>query len=157
MRLALLVSFLSGCGGKTSEPAPQPALLGTYTRASIEHLSKSCRGAVSWSGESSFTCLTGEKPLRYYMVDFDASGVITGISFAVLDQHEIVETFERTFTPIVDPSVRDVLRASITNLGPSLTILAPQLAGRSYAWKGPDGSERRSLSWSYRPLSPAPP
>jgi hypothetical protein len=146
---------LFACGSNRSEPMPEadPLPLGRYSAATIEHLSKSCRGAVSWPNADTFECHSGPKLRDGYFVWFDKSGAIVHVSFAGFDHDQITEIFERAIAPIVEPSIRTTLQRSIPTLSQSATVLAPRLLGSSSVQTMPDGSTRRLLSWGYEPAA----
>lgn len=151
MRLLCLAAVLGACGGKAeTETVPETALLGTYSPATAEQMSKSCRGSLAWNDTKSVMCIiSADKPRRYYSVDFNENGVVTHISFSGLERPEIVETFDRAISPIVNPSVRDALRASVSTLEPSGSYVASNLLGYSKVLQLADGSRPRLLGWTY--------
>lgn len=155
MQLLCLAAILGACGGKTTEaePVPEPALLGTYSPATAEQVSKSCRGSLAWNDTKSVMCIiSADKPRRYYSVAFDANGVVTSVSFTGLERPEVLETFDRAISPIVAPSVRNALRASISTLGPAPTHITDQLLGGSEVLELADGTTPRMLRWTYSPV-----
>lgn len=155
MRLLYLAAVAGACGGKANEAEPvlEPALLGTYSPAIADQISKSCRGELAWDDTRSVMCvISADKPRRYYSIDFDANGVVIGISFTGLERPEIVETFDRAISPIVAPSVRDALRGSISTLGPAATHISERLMGGTKLLSLADGTTPRLLNWSYSPV-----
>ena len=143
-----------GCKAKEKEiePSPPTPLLGQFSPRTSEHVSKTCKGALAWSGTKSVTCVVEDKPLRYYTLDFADSGLVTMISFGGIDDAAVEELLDRVIAPLADPSVVPTLRASIRTSNHTTEPVAgiPFLATARDDWDT-KGARRPLLMWMYSP------
>ncbi|MBA3462249.1 MAG: hypothetical protein H0T46_19970 [Deltaproteobacteria bacterium] len=141
-----------GCKPQKEEPSPPRLLLGQYSPKTSEHISKTCKGALGWSGADSVTCTVGDKPLQYYRLDFAPSGHVKMITFAGLDDRGVEEILDQSLAPLIDAAVMPALRASIEkrNVWPEPVPGIPFLS-TSREDREVKGARRSLLMWFYSP------